>query len=478
MTSLPYFLYESSMRFACALLFVFLLVIAPVRAADSSSGSSSGSSSESSSESSSKSSSKTSAANCSRVTIPVLYMTDRAASAKGKGYAAQRKVEDGNSIYHVNCGVADYTIANSSGKALSDNQRKLGWVPAISRTKLKTKVLTGSGTSSAYRDFGQAIKDVAASSGQNEFFIIVHGFNTTFAQAAESAALLAYSLEKPVIVYDWPSKGNPGQYEVDAGNNEWSQEHFDQLVDQLSEVKASGIRFNLLAHSMGNRLAIRSAPVLRGKHLFEQMFLVDADFDAETFVHYMSRYARVSEENKHSDLAKGLKPPRVRILFSHRDHALPLSQFLYGGYTRLGQAADGMLTSVFTLSAFSRMLDHANSIIAGTSEGNKVELRPESMLKFEWIDFTALDYGIIGHTIPYRLIANLAANDKPGEGLELVDSDNGSVNKLSKFSLGLFHEKKRISTSIGQCKRVVAVRDKTASKDKVASTASTNSKAN
>ncbi|MBP9093712.1 alpha/beta fold hydrolase [bacterium] len=449
------------MRFACAFFLFFFLTIAPISAADSSL------------ESSSETSTQASSANCSRVTIPVLYMTDRAASAKGTGYAAQRKVEDGNSIYHVNCGIAEYNIANSSGKALTDSQRKLGWLPAKSRTKLITKVLAGSGTSSAYRDFGQAIKDLAGSSGQSEFFIIVHGYNTTFAQAAESAALLAYSLEKPVIVYDWPSKGKAGQYDVDAGNNEWSQEHFDQLVDQLSEVKASGIRFNLLAHSMGNRLAIRSAPVLRGKHLFDQIFLVDADFDAETFVHYMSRYARVTEENKHIDLAKGLKPPRVRILFSHRDHALPLSQFLYGGYTRLGQAADGMLTSVFTLSAFSRMLDHANSIIAGTNEAeSKVELRPESMLKFEWIDFTALDYGIIGHTIPYKLIANLAATDKPGDGLELVDSDNGSVNKLSKFSLGLFHEKKRISTSIGQCKRVVVLKDKTASKDKVASTMS------
>ena len=433
------------MRFASAFLFLCWFAIAPALASDTGS-------------------------KCSHITIPVLYMTDRAASAKG--YAAQRKVEDGNSIYHVNCGSAEYTIENSRGQALTDQQKKLGWLPAASRSKVLTKELAGSGTSSAYSAFGQAIKDVAASSGQREFFIIVHGFNTTFVQAAQSAALLAYSSEKPVIVYDWPSKGKPGQYQVDEGNNEWSQEHFDQLVDQLAEVKASGIKFNLLAHSMGNRLAIRSAPVLRGKHLFDQMFLVDADFDAETFVHYMSRYARITEENQRSDGASDLKPPKVRILFSHRDHALPLSEFLYGGYTRLGQAADGMLTSVFSLSAFSRMLEHANSVIAGTagtgdSRAN-AEVRPDLMLKFEWIDFTALDYGIIGHTIPYQLIANLAASDKPGEGLELVESENGSVNKLSKFSLGLFHEKKRISSRIGHCKRVVV--NKEASKGQVAST--------
>ena len=429
------------MRFASAFLFLCWFAIAPALASDTGS-------------------------KCSHITIPVLYMTDRAASAKG--YAAQRKVEDGNSIYHVNCGSAEYTIENSRGQALTDQQKKLGWLPAAARSKVLTKELSGSGTSSAYSAFGQAIKDVAASSGQREFFIIVHGFNTTFAQAAQSAALLAYSSEKPVIVYDWPSKGKPGQYQVDEGNNEWSQEHFDQLVDQLAEVKASGIKFNLLAHSMGNRLAIRSAPVLRGKHLFDQMFLVDADFDAETFVHYMSRYARVTEENQRSDGASDLKPPKVRILFSHRDHALPLSEFLYGGYTRLGQAADGMLTSVFSLSAFSRMLEHANSVIAGTADTKaNVEVRPDLMLKFEWIDFTALDYGIIGHTIPYQLIANLAATDKPGDGLELVESENGSVNKLSKFSLGLFHEKKRISSRIGHCKRVVV--NKEASKGQVAS---------
>jgi esterase/lipase superfamily enzyme len=450
MTSPPYLLYEISMRFVCAFLLVFLLAIAPVRAADGSS------------------------AKCSHVTIPVLYMTDRAACLKGNGYAAQRKVEDGNSIYHVNCGTAEYTLANASRKPLTDNQKKLGWVPsAKTRTKLQTKELPGSGSSSAYSDFGKAIKDVASRTGQSEFFVIVHGFNTTFAQATESAALLAYSLEKPVIVYDWPSKGKAGQYEVDAGNNEWSQEHFDQLVDQLTEVKTAGIKFNLLAHSMGNRIAIRSAPVLRGKHVFDQFFLVDADFDAETFVHYMSRYARITEETKHNYLSNGLEPPKVRILFSHRDHALPLSQFLYGGYTRLGQAADGMLTSVFSLSAFSRMLEHANSIIAGTSATeDKPELRPDLMMKFEWIDFTALDRGIIGHTIPYRLIANLAAKDSPGDGLTLVESDNGSVNRLSKFSLGLFHEKQRISARIGQCKRVVVLKDKITNKEQVASTKS------
>jgi len=406
---------------------------------------------------------------CSNITIPILYMTDRAASAKG--YAAQRKVEDGNSIYHVNCGTAEYSLAKASGNALTDKQKKLGWTASTkSQPKLVTKVLAGSGTSTAYSDFGQAIKDVASSTGSNDFFVIVHGFNTTFAQATESAAELAYSLEKPVIVYDWPSKGRPGQYEVDSGNNEWSQEHFDQLIDQLSEVKASGIKFNLLAHSMGNRLAIRSAPVLRGKHLFSQIFLVDADFDAETFVHYMSRYARITEENQKSDLAQGLTPPRMRILFSHRDHALPLSEFLYGGYTRLGQAADGMLTSVFSLSAFSRMVDLASNAI-GATEGAKpiVEVRPDMMMKFEWIDFTALDYGIIGHTIPYQLIANLAATDKPGDGLELVDSENGGVNKLSKFSLGLFHEKKRISSRIGHCKRVVVLNSKNKDSNKVTS---------
>ena len=436
------------MRFVSALLLVLMLAITPALAE---------------SEQDKTSDKSTESTKCSYVTIPVLYMTDRAASPKG--YASQRKIEDGNTIYHVNCGTAEYSVNNSGGKLLTDSQKKLGWLPATKSTpRIQTKVLAGSATSHAYNDFGQAIKDVAARTGSNEFFVIVHGFNTTFAQAAESAAQLAYNLEKPVIVYDWPSKGKPGQYEVDAGNNEWSQEHFDQMIDQLTVIRESGIKFNLLAHSMGNRLAIRSAPVLRGKHTFDQIFLVDADFDAETFVHYMSRYARLTDEMKQLATTNGLQPPKIRVLFSHRDHALPLSEFLYGGYTRLGQAADGMLTSVFNLSAFSNMVNLANNVISCDKDGDKPDASADLMIKFECIDFTALDYGILGHTIPYKLIGSLAANNSPGDGLELVDSDNGSVNKLSKFSLGLFHQKNHISSRIGHCKRVVVLNPKNQAK--------------
>lgn len=422
------------------------------------------------------------------VTVPVLYLTDRAASRKG--FDGQRKSEDCNSIYNLNFGALEFSLKSSLNRPLTADETRLGWhsTDKLISPKLQAKLMPGSGGEEAYHQFGQTVIDTVRKSGTNEAFVIVHGYNTTFAQAAESAAQLAYSLHRPVIVYDWPSKGKFGQYNVDAGNNEWSQEHFDRLIEELKAVKdQSGIKFNLLAHSMGNRLAIRSSPVLAGQHLFDQMYLVDPDFDAETFVHYLTRYAR----SHHKD--RGAKPQsspssvaneillaepttKVRILFSCRDRALPLSQFLFGGYTRLGQAADNMLATLFTPPDLGEMRERAadwleavkgrseessaeNSAVAATSRpGSKAAGRPDWLVKFEWIDFTALDYGIIGHSIPYQLIANLWAHEQPGEGLALVDAEKIKPNGLSRFFGRAFHEDRHIASRLGTYKRVVAVK--------------------
>jgi esterase/lipase superfamily enzyme len=388
------------------------------------------------------------------LTIPILYITDRAASPKG--FAGQRKVEDFDSIYNLNCGTLQYTLKNPVSEPLNKLQTELGWSQSKKRqSRITTHVLPCSGKTDAYKDFGQAVIEAAKNAGTSEIFVIVHGFNTTHEGAANSAAQLAYNVQRPVILYDWPSKGRPGQYAVDAGNNEWSQEHFDQFLEELQEIKiSSGLKINLLAHSMGNRLVIRSAPVLRGKHLFDQMFLVDPDFDSETFVHYLARYGnKVGTLAKSDAVTETANPTRVRIFFSHKDNALPLAELLFGGYTRLGQAADSMLSSVFALNPLSILAEHANA--NADSPPTVAAAKPSWLLQFEWIDFTVLDHGLIGHTIPYSLIAHLWTDNQPGDGLKLVIADTGRVNGLSRLSLGLFHERKRVSSQMGTCERVV-----------------------
>jgi hypothetical protein len=76
-------------------------------------------------------------------------------------------------------------------------------------------------------------------------------------------------------------------------------------------------------------------------------------------------------------------------------------------------------------------------------------------MNFEWIDFTVLDHGIMGHTIPFELIASLWSTNLPGDGLKLVQSDNGSPNKLASLFFHLFGEKDHISSKIDSSERVV-----------------------
>ncbi|MBX9685747.1 MAG: alpha/beta hydrolase, partial [Candidatus Obscuribacterales bacterium] len=304
------------------------------------------------------------------ISVPLFYVTDRAVSENG--FNGQRKREHGTSIYNLYFGKLDYTLKNTKKTELSEDVIKLGWKAEQKQTGsgLKNEPIKGSGTKGGFNDFKTALIEATTKADSKDVFLMVHGFNNTHEQAAASGAKLAMSLKKTVIIFDWPSKGKLGQYSVDAGNNEWSQEHFNRLVEVLRDLKEkNGINFNLVAHSMGNRLAIRSAPVLRGSHLFDQIFLVDPDFDAETFFHYMTRYALNQDELEKqfetgADGAPGLQKTKVRILFSQKDNALPLAQFLCGGYTRLGQAADSMLETLFTPSSLSEMVQGAGKFIS------------------------------------------------------------------------------------------------------------------
>lgn len=416
------------------------------------------------------------------VRVPVLYMTDRAAHKKSFG--AQRKLEIGTDIYSLNFGTLNYSVNNTLEKKLSDKHEGLSWSAANKKQQLKVSPLAGSGSEKAYHDFGKVVTDAAAKAGTKEVFVFTHGYNMTFNESAELAAKLAYNVERPVVIFDWPSKGKLFQYGVDAGNNEWSQEHFNRLLEELKAIKEkSGLKLNLIAHSMGNRLAIRSAPVLKGQHLFERMFLVDPDFDAETFMHYLIRYAQNNNvsENSTADSAT-TEPTKVQILFSRKDRALPFAQLVFGGYTRLGQAADIMLSTVFdplsipdtftdtltdTLALPKNITTAAVAVVTPKSSASKSAspetkqvsaCAPKWSMNFEWIDFTELDHGLIGHTIPFQLIANLSLNNTPGEGLELVETPNCEPNKLSRIFSGLFNEKKRISSNIGSCKRVTKIK--------------------
>ncbi len=419
------------------------------------------------------------------VQIPVLYMTDRECSKNG--FLNQRKLENG-SIYDMYCGSLEYIIENSQQKTLTEEQKKLGWhyVDKLPKNPLVLNPLSESGKKYVYAQFGEKIIETAKSSGHNEIFLNVHGFNNPFAGSARTAAILAYTVGRPVVLYSWPSAARIALYDVDSTNNEWSQEHFNRLMDELVGVKKkSDVKFVLVAHSMGIRLPLRSASLLEGKNLFNQAFLIDPDLDAETFVHYVARCALGAVQEREAmaktDSSNISTAPNVlensdgklRILFSHHDNALPIVQLLFsGGYTRLGQGADSMLASVFDPNTMPNIFQGASELFqpdggkdASSSQENQENIDEledaeyQKLVKsFKWIDYTVLDHGLLGHKVPFELIENLWSTGKPGEGLALKTTEDASVNRFTRFSSRVFRQSKHFG-DVGRCEKVVFEKD-------------------
>lgn len=89
--------------------------------------------------------------------------------------------------------------------------------------------------------------------------VYIHGYNTTFNEATGRALRMRElsGFGGLVIAFSWPSQGAVSRYTWDEENALWTQPYFDALLTTLlREPHVSEIV--LVAHSMGNRVALRS----------------------------------------------------------------------------------------------------------------------------------------------------------------------------------------------------------------------------
>jgi esterase/lipase superfamily enzyme len=106
----------------------------------------------------------------------------------------------------------------------------------------------------AASDAAQKIRTALESAKSKSLLLFVHGFNTTFADAALRTAQIAYDLRFPGIAmfYSWPSAGRSWGYLHDEESTQLAKSIFDRLLDDLSLMASNEIY--LIAHSMGNRI--------------------------------------------------------------------------------------------------------------------------------------------------------------------------------------------------------------------------------
>lgn len=334
---------------------------------------------------------KKSSAKTNYLTIPVNYVTDR--EMVGETFGPHRRYAT-DCQHHMYYGTAYVEVPNVENKNDAELLKSLDWkVSDHGPTKIAKKDrIDPTNPDESKKQFIARLKKSLDQSGKPELCLFVHGAADGFEDCTLDAAQLAYALQKPIVLYSWPSDAKRRGYFIDSNDVEWSQGHFDQFLRDLMALQSEHpLEVISVSHSMGNRLVVRSLPVVYGKGLVKDWEMVSPDMDAETCRHYIMGLSQLNA--------------RLRLYVSNKDKMLPLAQLLGGGYYRLGEAA------------------------------NPTYAKPGANTKlFERIDFTDVDTGLTGHSIPFGLISNFVATDKPGAGLELVGENSVAGNRLSRFA--------------------------------------------
>lgn len=162
--------------------------------------------------------------------------------------------------------------------------------------------------------------------------LVVHGFNNSFFDAISRAGQVAHDTawRCPVLAFSWSSENQVDRYAADVERSAFSVPY---LIALLRALETRGLKVELLAHSMGNRVALSalSAVCARGgaapRPVADQVILAAPDVNAEMynddFATFLGRAAPCAA--------------RVTVYASENDLALLASETAHGGIPRAGR---------------------------------------------------------------------------------------------------------------------------------------------
>jgi esterase/lipase superfamily enzyme len=192
--------------------------------------------------------------------------------------------------------------------------------------------------------------------------IFVHGYNTTFKDAARRAAQLKVDLAHrgPVAFFSWPSLNFALGYICDGAAIEASELALRQFL--IDFVERSGVSsVHVIAHSMGNRALIRALDAiannvsLSSSIRFGQIIIAAPDVDAQVFQNLGEAYTKLSK--------------RATLYVTANDTAIGWSRRLHG-FPRAG------LTPPVTIVPGVDTVDASDINIGLLGHSYAVELRP------------------------------------------------------------------------------------------------------
>jgi esterase/lipase superfamily enzyme len=161
--------------------------------------------------------------------------------------------------------------------------------------------------------------------------VYIHGFNTSFDDAARRAAQLGFDLKVPgiTVLYSWPSRGRVGAYVADLSAIEASEASIAEFLVAVSALADRG-KVHIIAHSMGNRGLLRALhrataqAAVRAGTRFGQIFLSAPDINVNAFRELAAIYPQVAE--------------RTTLYVADQDRALAALEWIAEGGGRVGGA--------------------------------------------------------------------------------------------------------------------------------------------
>jgi esterase/lipase superfamily enzyme len=253
-------------------------------------------------------------------TVRVFYGTDRKTTGSSKP-AEFYGIERGELQY----GYLDVTIPALHQEAELETRSRWDIVSYfVGDAGMRNRyVLLDSVTPQTRVDFLSALRKQIKEAPSKDVFIFVHGFNSTFEDAARRCAQLAYDLDfdGTPMMYSWASAGSATAYIKDEATVTSSGRKMAQMLDDV--VAQSGAeRIHLIAHSMGNRALIEALQTYLAarearnrQHIFGQIVFTAPDVDREYFVGAIKSLTGAAT--------------RVTLYASNSDLALQSSQILH-----------------------------------------------------------------------------------------------------------------------------------------------------
>ena len=168
-------------------------------------------------------------------------------------------------------------------------------------------------------DFLKEIK-----SNNKSLAVFVHGYRKSFDGSIDFGLKMAEQMDRPLVVFAWPSKNSYFAYMKDECTAEWSAHQLSSLLGDLGE--NIGYRnIVLVSHSLGSRMmqwALRDLDSeRRPAEKFAASLYYSPDVDRDTFIHNSALLKRTCADSQ--------------VYMGHSDARIRISRLLHGS-PRLG----------------------------------------------------------------------------------------------------------------------------------------------